>query len=149
MKSLIHAVFGKLFPGLFLLLPFGTASAQQAQSGTQEAISATQQTPAETRSKEVAVTYLGSYEEMIVFNVSYPNPEGNKFQLIIKDQDGTELFQDYFSEKSFFRQFRIPKADKEKIVFLLRDKNAAETAKTFEVNVNSRLVREVAVKKVN
>lgn len=136
MKSLINAVFGKLIIGIFLLLTFTSANAQQAQSGSQPKDSA------------ATVNYLGSDEDMIVFNVSYSNPEGNKFQLVIKDQDGVQLYQNYFSERSFYRQFRVPKGDKEKIAFVIRDKRGAETVKTFEVNVNSRFIREVAVKKI-
>ena len=135
MKSQIHAVFGKLILGAFFLLTFAMADAQGIQSGAQ---------PKDT----AAVSYLGSDEDMIVFNVSYPNPEGNKFQVIIRDQDGAQLYHDYFSARSFYRQFRLPKGDKQKIAFVIRDKSGAETVKTFEVNVNSRYIREVAVKKI-
>jgi hypothetical protein len=134
MKSLIHVVFGKLLLVTAALLILGTVYAQNPGDQSKETAA--------------AVKYLGSDEDMIVFNVSYPNPDGNKFQIIIKDQDGTQLYQHFFSERSFYRQFRLPKADEDRIVFVIRDNAGEDIVKTFEVNVNSRYVREVAVKKL-
>jgi hypothetical protein len=134
MKSLIHAVFGKLILGTLFVLTLATAHAQVQVNN-----------PKETA---VAVKYLGTEEDMLVFNVSNPNPGGNKFQLTIKDQNGTALYRDFFSERSFYRQFKLPKTDKDKVVFVFRNNAGADIVKTFEVNVNSRYVREVAVKKL-
>lgn len=139
MKSLINAVYGKLLFGIILLGTSATANAQKADSESQ-------QPPNKTAAE---VRYLGTTGDTVMFDVSYPNPEGARFQLSIKDQDGLQLYQDYFSDRSFHRQFRIAKGDREKIAFVIRDNNGAETGKTFEVNINSRLIREVAVKKIN
>ncbi|HXB94259.1 MAG TPA: hypothetical protein VNU70_03835 [Puia sp.] len=136
MKSLIHAVFGRLITGIFFTLTLATAHAQRVIPGDGQHESA------------ATVKYLGTEEDMIVFNVSYPNPEGNKFQVTIKDQDGSIIYRDYFSERSFYRQFRLPKADKDRIVFIFHQNEAADVVKTFEINVNSRYVREVAIRKL-
>lgn len=135
MKKLLTAVFGKLVPGFCLILVVATAQAQTIVSGAGQ-------------SESVIVKYLGTQDDMIVFNVSYANPEGSKFQLIIKDQDGTQLYQNIFNEKTFYKQFRLPKADKDRIIFVIRNGKEAEVVKTFEVNVNSRFVQEVAVRKL-
>jgi len=84
---------------------------------------------------------------MIVFNVSYANPDGNKFQVIVKDQDGTQLYQNLFSDKAFYKQFRLPRADKDRLVFIIRNGRDADVVKTFEVNVSSRVTQEVSVRK--
>ena len=84
---------------------------------------------------------------MIVFNVSYANPDGNKFQVIVKDQDGTQLYQNIFSDKVFYKQFRLPRADRDRLVFIIRNGREADVVKTFEVNVNSRMTQEVSVRK--
>jgi len=86
---------------------------------------------------------------MIVFNVSYDNPQGGKFLVTIKDQDGNQLYQRFYSDKSFYKQFKLPKTDKDKVVFIFRNGQEAPIVKTFAVNVNSRFVQEVAVKKVD
>ena len=135
MKKLLTAVFGKLVLGSCLILTVATAQAQTIVSGAGQSESAT-------------VKYLGMQDDMIVFNVSYANPEGSKFQLIIKDQDGTQLYQNIFNEKTFYKQFRLPKADKDRIIFVIRNGKEAEMVKTFEVNVNSRFVQEIAVRKL-
>jgi len=136
MKKLLTAVFGKLVLGSCLILTVATAQAQTIVSGAGQSESAT-------------VKYLGTQDDMIVFNVSYANPEGSKFQLIIKDQDGTQLYQNIFNEKTFYKQFRLPKADKDRIVFVIRNGKDADMVKAFEVNVNSRFIQEIAVKKLN
>src|ERR1700755_1370671 len=125
MKPLFNAVFGRLVPGVVFLMTLATAHAQST------------------------VKYLGTQDDMIVFNVSNPNPDGNKFQLTIKDQDGSTLYQNVFADKSFFKQFRLPKAEKDRIVFIFHDYRGADVVKTFEVNVDSRFVREIAIKKVD
>ena len=135
MKKLLTAVFGKLIPGICLILIAATAHAQSTTTGAGQKESA-------------AVKYLGTQDDMIIFNVSNANPDGSKFQLIIKDQDGTQLYQNIFSEKSFYKQFRLPKADKDRIVFVIHNGREADVVKTFEVNVNSRFVQEVAVKRL-
>jgi len=143
MKSLLTAVAGKLIAGICFILIVATA---QAQSAPTEVF----QNTAEVVQKESAATvkYLGTQDDMIVFNVSYPNPDGSKFMLTVKDQDGTQLYQNLFSERSFYKQFRLPKADKDRIVFIFHNSHEADVIKTFEINVSSRLVQEVAVRKL-
>jgi hypothetical protein len=135
MKKLLTAVFGKLIPGFCLILTVATVRAQTI-------------TPGAGQTEGAIVKYLGAQDDMVIFNVSYANPEGSKFQLIIKDQDGTQLYQNIFNEKIYYKQFRLPKADKDRIVFVIRNGKDAEVVKTFEINVNSRFVQEVAVKKL-
>jgi hypothetical protein len=86
---------------------------------------------------------------MIVFNVAYDNPQGNKFLVTIKDQDGNQLYQRFYNDKSFYKQFKLPRTDKDKVVFIIRNGQEAPVVKTFAVNVNSRFVQEVAIKKID
>jgi len=135
MKSQSIAVFGKLLFGFCFVLVAATVSAQSTAIGAGQPENAT-------------IKYLGFQEDMIVFNVAYANPEGNKFQVIVKDQDGTQLYQNIFSDKSFYKQFRLPKADRDRLVFIIRNGKDADVVKTFEVNVNSRIMQEVSVRKL-
>jgi len=134
MKSLSIAVFGKILFGVSLVLTAATVSAQSTANGAGQSENAT-------------VKYLGQQEDMIVFNVSYANSDGNKFQVIVKDQDGTQLYQNIFSDKVFYKQFRLPRADRDRLVFIIRNGREADVVKTFEVNVNSRMTQEVSVRK--
>ena len=136
MKSLFNAVFGRFVPGIALVLTLATAHAQTAAA-------------LDGQNEQVTVKYLGIQDDMVVFNVSYPNPEGSRFQLIIKDQDGSQLYQSTFTDKSYYKQFRLPKTDKDRVVFIFHNNHDADLVKAFEINVNSRFVHEVAIKKVN
>ncbi|GGB12080.1 hypothetical protein [Puia dinghuensis] len=137
MKSLITAHFGKLILATTFLLVLTTAHARSTIANTGFADTA------------ATVKYLGTQDDMLVFNVSYANPDGSRFSLTVKDQDGTQLYQGLFNEKTFYKQFRLPKSDKDRIVFVFRDFRDADIVKAFDVNVNSRLIREVAVKQIN
>ena len=136
MKSLT-AVFSKLIPATALFFLVASANAQSAgASQVQMGSSAT-------------VKCLGIQEDMVVFNVSYPNPGGNRFSLAVKDQDGTQLYQNVFSQKDFYKQFRLPKTNKDKITFVIRNGREADVVKSFEINVNSRFIYDIAVKKID
>jgi hypothetical protein len=137
MKSLFKAVFGKLILGTIFVMTLATAHAQSAASG-------------DGQNQQATVKYLGTQEDMIVFNVSYPNPDGGKFELTIRDQDGSSLYQNTFTGKSFYKQFRLPKTDKDRVAFIFHSNaQEADVVKAFEINVNSRFVHEVAIKKLN
>ncbi len=171
MKKLLTARFGKLIAASCLILTAATTQAQVIATGIiQQPGSAgtSQQTTAPGTNQQIVhpgtgqqattsgtgqndgviIKYFGTQDDMVVFNVSYANPGGNKFQVIIKDQDGTQLYQNIFNDKTFYKQFRLPRADKDKIVFVIHNGKEADVVKTFEINVNSRFVQEVAVKKL-
>jgi hypothetical protein len=137
MKPQFTAAISKLIFGTALLLSVATVNAQSATTDPGQ-----KESPA-------FVKYLGTQDDMIVFNVSYSNPDAGKFCVIVKDQDGMQLYQNIYTEKSFFKQFRLPKTDKNKITFIIRNYKDADIAKSFAVNINSRLVEDVAVRKVN
>ncbi|HLZ88188.1 MAG TPA: hypothetical protein VKQ52_13130 [Puia sp.] len=137
MKSLFIMRFGKLLLGASFLLILATAHGQSLVSSSGSGDSA------------VTVRYLGVQDDLLVFNVAYSNPDGSRFQLTVKDQDGAQLYQSIFNDKAFFKQFRLPKSDKDRMVFIFHDYKDADIVKAFDVNVNSRFVREVAVRKVD
>ncbi len=86
---------------------------------------------------------------MILFNVAYKNPGSAPFDVIIKDQDWATIYQGTFRDKDFYKQFRLPRADRNKITFVIRNFKNADLAKTFEININSRFIQDVAVRKLN
>lgn len=98
--------------------------------------------------ERATVNYLGAQDDMLVFNVAYQNPKGSRFILTIRDQEGNQLYQDFFKDKTFYKQFRLPRTDKDRIVFAIGNGQKESVIKTFAVNVNSRSVQEVAIKKL-
>ena len=136
MKSFFNAAVGKLIFGTFFLLSVATAHAQSTAPG------------AAPVTDSATVKYLGMQDDLLIFNVSYDNPKGDKFVVAVKDQDGTQLYQNLFKDKAFNKQFRLPKTDKDKVIFVIRNGQDAPIVKTFAVNVDSRFVQEVAIKKL-
>jgi len=137
MKNPFIAALGRLTPGIFFLL---VVTATQAQSTV----------PNSGKKEDSAqVKYLGTQDDMVLFNVAYPNPQGAAFSLVVKDQDGTELYKNAYHEKNFYKQFRLPRVDRDRITFTIRNNKDADIVKTFQINVNSRYVEDIAVKKLN
>jgi hypothetical protein len=136
MKSLFNAATVRLTLGVILLLIIGTASAQTGASDSAAGAG------------PVVVTYLGVQDDMLIFNVSYNNPQGGKFLVQVLDQNGNQLFQNIFKDEIFYRQFRLPKVDKDQVIFVIRKGQDAPVEKRFAVNISSRLVQEVAIKKL-
>jgi hypothetical protein len=137
MNTKLKAVLSKLTFGILFSITVFSAEAQPAS------------TAARDKEMPAAVRYLGMQDDMIIFSVAYQNPDGSPFSVIVKDQDGTQLYQSIFKEKDFNKNFRLPRADKSKVIFIIRDFKGSDIAKTFEINVNSHYIAEVAVKKVN
>jgi hypothetical protein len=135
MKSLCNALSRLIF-GLILVLTVDTANAQTVGPGVPPA------------TDSATVKYLGAQDDMLIFDVSYVNPQGNRFVVAVKDQDGNQLFQSSFRDKTFFKQFRLPKTEKDLITFVFRNGQDAPVEKRFAVNVSTRYVQEVAIKKL-
>lgn len=129
------AFFGKLSLAAAFMLVLSSAKAQSAETAATD--------------NAATVKYLGTQDDMLIFDLAYTNPTTGKFQVVIKDQDGTPVYQNAFSEKTIYKQFRLPKSDKDRVVFVIRDFKDADIVKAFDINVNSRIIREVAVRKVN
>jgi hypothetical protein len=114
-------------------LTFSAAKAQTADPGDND---------------NAAIRYLGTQDDKLVFDLAYTSPAGDRFYVIIKDQDGDVLYQNLFNERSIHKQFLLPKPEKDRVIFVIRDFRDADIIKAFDVNVNRRIVREVAVRKV-
>jgi hypothetical protein len=96
--------------------------------------------------KTADIRYLGATGENLLFNVTYENPNGSKFSVIVLDQDGTPLFQEVYSEKKFDKRFRLPKAENRKVTFIVRDFKDADLKQSFEID--TRITEELEVTKV-
>jgi len=101
---------------------------------------------ASTIEKNAEVKYIGNAEDQVVFNVSYNNPNSNKFVVTVLDEDGTKLFQSVYSDKKFDKRFKLPQSEKTKLTFEIRNNREIELRQTFEIN--TRIVEDVVVTKI-
>ncbi|HEY4061994.1 MAG TPA: hypothetical protein VGM30_08845 [Puia sp.] len=137
MKSYLTAAITRV---VIATIFFFTVTAANAQSGATTTLS---------KDETSSVKFLGIQDDMILFNVSYPNPEAGKFSLIVKDQDGSVLYQGAYAEKGFYKQFRLPKTDRDRITFIIRNNREADIVRSFEINVNSHFVADVDIRKLH
>lgn len=93
------------------------------------------------------VTHLYSDQQSLVFEIKVENASGEKFYIIVKDDNGSTLYRGSFTGKDFAKKFRVPKGDSNKIVFNVISKSGANT-EVFEINTSTKVIEEVSVTKV-
>jgi hypothetical protein len=85
---------------------------------------------------QVCVTYEGVSENSLVFRVNYENVSGEKFWLIIKDDNGDIVYHQQFSDAHF-----------SKTIFF--QNTTTEIAPTFVIRTgNNQIVRQFQVSKI-
>ena len=93
--------------------------------------------------KVPAVKYLGTSADAVLFNVSVDNPAGTKFIVTLLDEDNTPLFQEVYTDKKFDKRFKLPKSEKNKLTFVIRNFKDADVKESFEIN--TQYVEDVVV----
>ena len=110
-----------------------------------------QLTPVSSTISEVpikaAVTYVATGNESLFFDVKVNNKEGEKFTILVKDDNSSTLFRGTYYERNFKKRFVLPKTDSNKLTFQIRGESDSKS-ETFEVNTKTRVVEEVVVTKV-
>jgi hypothetical protein len=110
-----------------------------ANSNGKEKIS---QLPAE----QVSVQYIGIKSNSFVFNVQFENPLAQKFQLIVKNDDGAVVFQEQFNDVHFSKMVLLPKDEGEiHPTFVIRTGNQ-QVERSFVAN--TKLTENVVVTKL-
>jgi hypothetical protein len=98
--------------------------------------------------KPAAIRHLGNTTETMQFQVKFDNEAGDKFAVVVRDQDNNVLFQEFYTDKNFDRKFSLPKVDNNKVIFQIKSLKS-NAIQTYEVNTNVRMVEEVIVKRVD
>lgn len=110
-----------------------TVASTQAQTTTNASID-----------KNTTVKYLGTQDDVILFNVSVENPSGNKFSVIVSDNEGNQIFQQVYNDRKFDKRFRLPKSETGKLTFVVRNfKDASDDVHSFEVS--DKVIEDVVV----
>ena len=129
----MKTVFGKL---LFATIVFASSPAF-AQSIIKEDVA----------SKDAKIEYLGSDDEMFLFNVHYNNTKGDKFIIEVLESSDNVLFKEIYTDKEFNKKFKIPK-DLEKLSFVIKGVKD-KSKQVFLVNSSLRTYHDVVVRRVN
>lgn len=94
------------------------------------------------------ITYVGSSNSLMTFNVNYNNLAEENFVLELTDDMGHVLFEKKFNDKTFNKNIVLKNVgDKVKVNFAIRaGKNTIN--QKFDIDSQTRLVEEVIVTKI-
>ena len=114
--------------GLSTILLAGAASAQSSAN------------------PDPAVKYIGSIDGQPMFKVQLNNQTGAIYHLTIKDDEGTVLYAEKFSDKQFSKSFKFDNAERSnvKLTFVLEG-NKTVQSKEFKVNSSTQVLDNVVV----
>lgn len=109
-------------------------------------VSATANTPDSTREdgQDAIVSCLKMEEGQVYFNVKYDNADGGRFDILVNDINGDNLYRSTFTGKNFNKVFRAP-VENGKLVIIIRD---AQGNHKFELTTESKMVQEILVKRM-
>lgn len=96
---------------------------------------------------KAVVTYVSADAETLSFDVKVDNASGDKFTIIVKDDNGITLYRGSFTDKDFKKRFVLPKTDSNKLTFQVKSDSASKV-ESFEINNNTRVIEEVVVKRI-
>jgi hypothetical protein len=83
--------------------------------------------------EQVSVKYVGTENNHVVFQVQFQNPTGEKFAMIIKNDNGDVVYQQQFSGTHFAKSVYFENTDGEiEPTFIIRNANN-EVVRQFHV----------------
>lgn len=98
-----------------------------------------------TKKVEVKYTGVDKYNQL-TFNVTYSNPNGSTFDLIVLNEYGETIFKNYYFDMQFDKNFKLPKSEVSKLSFIIQNKKENFKEK-FDVNISTQTVENVVINK--
>jgi hypothetical protein len=92
------------------------------------------------------VSCLKLEEGQVYFNVKFENADGGRFDILVNDVTGDNLYHASFSGKNFNRVFRAP-VENGKLVIIIRD-GKDKISHKFELSTESKMVQQILVKRM-
>ena len=96
--------------------------------------------------ENASVSCLKMEEGQVYFNVKFENADGGRFDIIVNDASGDNLYRATFTGKNFNKVFRAP-VDNGKLVVIIRDIKE-RTSHAFELTTESKMVQQIYVKRM-
>ncbi len=93
------------------------------------------------------VQYTGTVDGALIFSVNIPNAGGDRFALVIEDDNGNTLYEKEYSDKNFSKKFKLVKNDDDSnksYNFVIKSANK-DLEKTFAVSTVQKIIDEVVV----
>jgi len=96
--------------------------------------------------ENATVSCLKLEEGQVYFNVKFENADGGRFDILVNDVTGDNLYHASFSGKNFNRVFRAP-VENGKLVIIIRD-GKDKISHKFELSTESKMVQQILVKRM-
>jgi hypothetical protein len=96
--------------------------------------------------ENASVSCLKMEEGQVYFNVKFENADGGRFDILVNDVNGDNLYRATFTGKNFNKVFRAP-VENGKLVIIIRD-NKDKTDHKFELSTESKMVQQIYVKRM-
>jgi hypothetical protein len=96
--------------------------------------------------ENATVQCLKLEEGQVYFNVKFENADGGRFDILVNDINGDNLYRSTFTGKNFNKVFRAP-VENGKLVIIIRD-NKDKTSHKFELMTESKMVQQILVKRM-
>lgn len=96
------------------------------------------------------VSYLGSEHNNPLFSVELENETPAKFEISIRDTDGSVLYKEIYEASKFSKVFKLVNEEKAipaGLTFRIRELNTG-VYHNFEVSTSTELVRDVEISKL-
>ena len=92
------------------------------------------------------VSCLKMEEGQVYFNVKFENADGGRFDILVNDINGDNLYRSTFTGKNFNKVFRAP-VENGKLVIIIRD-GKDKISHKFELSTESKMVQQILVKRM-
>lgn len=123
MKAVVKAI-AVAFSAMVVLSPL----ASQANGG------GTNSKHASLTDQQVSIKYVGTSENQVVFQVNFENPTGEKFSLIIRNDNGDVVYHQAFNDTHFSRNVYIDNNGSDITpTFIIRGAGSNEIVRQFRV----------------
>ncbi|OQP56340.1 hypothetical protein [Niastella populi] len=96
--------------------------------------------------ENATVSCLKMEEGQVYFNVKFDNADGGRFDILVNDVTGDNLYRATFTGKNFNKVFRAP-VENGKLVIIIRD-SKEKTSHKFELSTESKMVQQILVKRM-
>ena len=95
---------------------------------------------------DASVSCLKMEEGQVYFKVNFENADGGRFDILVNDVNGDNLYRATFTGQHFNKVFRAP-VENGKLVIIIRD-SKDKTDHKFELSTESRMVQQILVKRM-
>ena len=95
-----------------------------------------------------SVKFVGSTENALVLDLKVNNPNGDKFKLVIQDNDGVVLFTQEYTDTSFAKKIKILKDDENSRYNISIRSSNKNLENNFAVSAVSRTIDDITVTKL-